>query len=162
MKSRNAIVLLLIAAICVGSASAQNQVIARDPKGLQDLQNICSGLLGGVLGGLHLCTVTEAIGDPQGQVYVIAPGLIGDVTTLLQFLLQALLPNGGDAELDQALRVTSGTAWTAPPSLYDTTPTNYYGTSVWHGYVAQPAVGIIQLPKARSVYGISGTGVVAV
>jgi subtilisin family serine protease len=157
MKNRNAIVVFLIAAIFVGSANAQNQVIARDPNGLQDLQNICSGLLG----ELHLCTVTEAVGDPQGQVYVVAPGLIGDVNALLQFLL-GLLPNGGDAELDQLLRVTSTTAWTAPPSLYDTTPTNYYGTSVWHGYIAQPAVAIIKLRKAQSSYHISGSGVVAV
>src|SRR6266550_802002 len=127
MKNRNVIVLLLIAAMCGGSAGAQSQVIARDPNGLHDLQNICSGLLGGLLGGLHLCTVTEAVGDPQGQVYVVAPGLIGDVNALLRFLLGALLPNGGAAELDQILRVTSTTAWTAPPSLYDTTPTNYYG-----------------------------------
>jgi subtilisin family serine protease len=162
MKNRIAIVLFLIAAICVGSASAQNQVIARDPKGLQDLQNICSGLVGGLLGGLHLCTVTEAVGDPQGQVYVVAPGQIGNVYALLRFLLRALLPNGGDAELDRVLRVTSGTAWTAPPSLYDTTPSSYYGTTVWHGYITQPAVGIIKLRKAQSSYHVSGSGVVAV
>jgi subtilisin family serine protease len=159
MKNRNAIVLLLTVAICVGSASAQNQVIARDPGGLADLQTICSGLLGNLL---KLCTVTEAVGDPQGQVYVVAPGLIGDVDALLQFLLGALLPNGGNAEIDHLLRVTSTTAWTAPPSLYDTTPTRYYGTTVWHGYVAQPAVGIIKLRQAQSSYHISGSGVVAV
>jgi len=162
MKIRSLIVLLLIAALCVGSAGAQSQVIARDPNGLHDLQNICSGLLGGLLGGLHLCTVTEAVGDPQGQVYVVAPGLIGDVNALLQFLLGLLSPNGGDAELDQVLRVTNSTAWTAPPSLYDTTPTNYYGTTVWHGYVTQPAVAIIELRKAQNSYRVSGSGVVGV
>ena len=160
MRHGNVIALVLSAIICVGSASAQNQVIARDTQGLQDLQNICSGLLGGLLGGLHLCTVTEAIGDPQGQVYVVAPGLIGNVNALLQFLLGALVRNGGDAEIDRSLTIASSTAWTAPPSLYDTTPTNFYGTTVWHGYVSQPAVGIIRLSKARTSYNVSGTGVV--
>src|SRR5215472_6289912 len=105
MRNRSVIALALSITICIGSASAQNQVIARDPKGLQDLQNICSGVLGGLLGGLQLCTVTEAIGDPQGQVYVVAPGLINNVNTLLQFLLRALLNSGGDAEIDQLLRI---------------------------------------------------------
>jgi Subtilase family len=162
MRNRSVIALALTAAICVGSASAQNQVIARDPQGLQDLQNICSGLLGGLLPGLHLCTVTEAVGDPQGQVYVVAPGLISNLNALLQFLLGALLHIGGDAEIDQILQVKSSTAWSAPPSLYDTTPASYYGTTVWHGYITQPAVQIINLPKAQSFYKISGTGIVAV
>lgn len=162
MKNRIAIVFVLIVAICSGSASAQNRVIARDTRGLQDLQNICSGLLGNLLGGLQLCTVTEAVGDPQGQVYVVAPGLIGDVEALLHFLLGALLGNGGDAEIDQLLQVTSSTAWTAPPSLYDMTPTSYYGTMVWHGYVNQPAVQIIELRRAQNSYRASGNGIVAI
>ena len=156
------VVAFLIFAICLHSASAQNRVIARDTKGLQDLQNICSGLLGGLLGGLNLCTVVEPIGDPQGQVYLIAPGLIGDVNALLQFLLNTLSGSGGDAEIDRLLVVKNSTAWTAPSSLYDTTPTNYYGTTVWHGYVSQPAVQIIALRRAQTSYRISGTGVVAI
>jgi len=73
-----------------------------------------------------------------------------------------LLHNGGDAELDQRLRVASSTAWTAPPGLYDTTPTSYYGTKVWHGYVSQPAVQIIELRKTQTSFGISGAGIVAI
>jgi len=158
MRNRSVITFLLILAFCGGSASAQHQVIARDANGLQDLQNICAGLLG----ELPLCTVVESVGDPQGQVYVVAPGLISDVNQLLQFLLGFLVPNGGDAELDQVLQLTSSTSWTAPPSLYDTTPCNYYGTSVWHGYVSQPAVGIIEILRTQNSFGISGSGIVAV
>ena len=158
MRNRSVITLLLILGFCASSASGQHQIIARDTNGLQDLQNICAGLLG----ELPLCTVVESVGDPQGQVYVVAPGLIGDVYQLLQFLLGFLIPNGGDAELDQVLQLTSSTSWTAPPSLYDTTPSYYYGTSVWHGYISQPAVGIIKLPKTQNSFGISGSGIVAV
>jgi subtilisin family serine protease len=159
MKIRSAIALLMFLAIGGASANAQTQVIARDTLGLQDLQKICTGIL-----GIPLCTVVRPIGDPQAQVYVVAPGLISDVNQLLQFLL-SLLPNGGDAELDQLLQLpgfASSTSWTAPASLYDVTPVNYYGTTVWHGYVSQPAVRIIRLAKAQNSFRISGNGIVAV
>lgn len=160
MRARSIVISLLFLAIWATSASAQNQIIARDPLGLQDLQNICTGIL-----GIQLCTVVEPIGDPQAQVYVVAPGLISDVDQLLQFLLGFLLPKGGDAELDQILHLpsfTSSTSWAAPPSLYDVTAVNYYGTTVWHGYVSQPAVAIIRLVKAQNSFQISGKGIVAV
>jgi Subtilase family len=160
MRTRTIIAFLLILTTWGGLAHAQNQVIARDTLGLRDLQNICTGIL-----GLHLCTVVRPIGDPQAQVYVVAPGLIADLNQLLQFLLGFLLPNGGDAEIDQLLQLPgfkTSTSWTAPLSLYDVTPANYYGTTVWHGYVSQPAVGIIRLTKAQNSFHISGKGIVAV
>ena len=160
MRIRIIIVCLLFLASSGGSAYAQNQIIARDTLGLQDLENICTGIL-----GIHLCKVVEPIGDPQAQLYVVAPGVIGDVNQLLQFLLGFLLPNGGGAELDQILRLPSfpsPTTWTAPPGLYDTIPVNYYGATVWNGYANQPAAGIIRLAKAQNSFKISGTGIVAV
>ena len=160
MRIRSIIVSLLVLAIGSVSASAQNRVIARDPAGLADLQNICTGIL-----GIQLCKVVEPIGDPQSQVYLVAPGLISDVNQLLQFLLGLLLGKGGDAELDQLLRLpgfANSPSWSAPPSLYDMIPVNYYGTTVWHGYVSQPAVGIIRLTKAQSYFHTSGKGIVAV
>lgn len=160
MRVRSTIIFLLFLATWCSSAYAQNQVIARDTLGVQHLQNICTGLL-----GIHLCTVVEPIGDPQAQVYVVAPGVISDVNQLLQFLLGLLLPNGGDAELDQFLQLpsfTSSTNWSAPLSLYDVAPVNYYGTTAWNGYVNQPAVGIVRLAKAQNSFQISGKGIVAV
>jgi len=46
--------------------------------------------------------------------------------------------------------------------LYDTTPVNYYGTVVTHGYLAQPAAQIIRLTDAQKGFDVSGTGIVAV
>src|SRR6266851_5322472 len=52
---------------------------------------------------------------------------------------------------------------TAPPSgLSDATPVTYFGVSVSHGYVAQPASTIIRLPDAQSAFSVSGAGIVAV
>lgn len=160
MRPRSIIICLLLLAIWGSSAYAQNQIIARDTLGLQHLRNICTGIR-----GIHLCTVVEPIGDPQAQVYVVAPGVISDVNQLLQFLLGFLLPNGGDAELDQILQLPdfrSSWSWRAPASLYDATLVNYYGTTVWHGYVNQPAVRIVRLVKAQNSFRISGTGIIAV
>src|SRR5262249_39587021 len=53
---------------------------------------------------------------------------------------------------------------TAPSGLYDTTPVNYYGTTVWDGYANQPAVQIINLEAAHSLdsFNATGSGIVAV
>src|SRR5260370_10698497 len=53
---------------------------------------------------------------------------------------------------------------TETSGLYDTTPVNYYGTSVWDGYANQPAVQIINLPAEQSQrsFNATGTGIVAV
>jgi subtilisin family serine protease len=53
---------------------------------------------------------------------------------------------------------------TAPSGLYDTTPFNYYGMSVWDGYANQPAVAIINLQAAQSnsTFSVTGAGIVAV
>ncbi len=53
------------------------------------------------------------------------------------------------------------TASTAPQGLWDNTPVNYYGTSVTHGYVNQPAAQIIRVAQAHSVFNVSGAGIVA-
>ncbi|MBV8729554.1 MAG: S8 family serine peptidase, partial [Acidobacteriia bacterium] len=38
----------------------------------------------------------------------------------------------------------------------------YFGSTVWQGYVTQPAAAIIGIPNVHSSYGITGTGIVAV
>ncbi len=103
-----------------------------------------SGGLDGGLGKLFLVT-TPALVDPN-------------------IFLQTLRAQPGitNAELDAGLKVLQATA-TAPPSgLSDATPVNYFGASVWHGYVAQPASTIIRLPDTQSAFSVSGAGIVAV
>jgi thermitase len=45
--------------------------------------------------------------------------------------------------------------------LWDTAPVNYYGNTVTHGYVNQPASQIIRLAQAHSTFNVSGGGIVA-
>jgi subtilisin family serine protease len=54
------------------------------------------------------------------------------------------------------------TGSTPPSQLWDNTLVNYYGVTVIHGYVSQPASTIIELPDTQAAYGVSGAGTVAV
>src|SRR5215813_8681073 len=142
---------LLALAISSTPLSAQSPVIVRDSLGQAALQTTCF---------LLHCRVIEGVDGSLGQVFLVAspPGLP------LSTFLQQLAGQVGivDAEPDLLLHVMQ--AQTAPSSLSDTTPVNYYGTSVWNGYANQPAAGIINLPAAHSINNstASGAGIVAV
>jgi hypothetical protein len=69
------------------------------------------------------------------------------------------LPGVVDAELDQVVNVATGGA--QPPSLVDTAPVQYYGSTAWNGYVNQPATQIINLAQAQQNFNVSGTGIIA-
>lgn len=153
MKHVRSAVVLIFLTILPLVARAQSPVIVRDSLGASALSVTCL-LLG--------CTVSESIDGVQGLVFlVISPSGIP-----LQTFLQELLGQTGivDAEPDLPLRVTQSQTWPTPNGLYDTTPVNYYGTSAWDGYVNQPAVQIINLPKvqAEQNFNVTGVGIVAV
>lgn len=153
MKRVRSAVVLMFLAILPLVARAQSPVIVRDSLGASALHITCL-LLG--------CTVSESIDGSQGLVFlVISPSGIS-----LQTFLQELLGQAGivDVEPDLSLRVTQSQTWPTPSGLYDTTPVNYYGTSAWDGYVNQPAVQIINLPKiqAQQNFNVTGVGIVAV
>jgi subtilisin family serine protease len=153
VKHRFLVSFLLFLGISSGPAAAQNRVIVRDSLGLHGLQFTCL---------LVSCNIVEGVDGTLGQVFVVTPGPLSSLTTLLEELLGQL--GVVDAEPDLLLRVTQQQTWTAPPGLWDTTPVSYYGTTAWDGYVNQPAVQIINLRKAQSKnsYGVSGSGIVAV
>jgi thermitase len=47
---------------------------------------------------------------------------------------------------------------TPPPSLVNMTPMQYYGSTVWTGYVNQPATQIINLAETQEDFGVTGAG----
>jgi len=142
-----AFVLLLL----LGSqhAAAQTRLVVRDSLGLPSLTNVCK-LLG--------CSVLENVGDPDGQVFVVQlPQALDPVTTelLLQLNLGVV-----SVELDQAVFTQSANAGPPPSYLTDETPVSYYGTTVWDGYVTQPAAQLIRNDAAHSTFNAAGAGVV--
>jgi subtilisin family serine protease len=46
--------------------------------------------------------------------------------------------------------------------LYDRTPVNYFGTTVWNGYVSQPASQIVRIADTLSAFNVRGSGIVAI
>jgi len=95
------------------------------------------------------CQVQNGIGDPQGQLFVVTfPSLLDPVLGLLR--LQIGLPGILSVEIDQTVKTQSADAGPAPSYLTDKTPVSYYGTTVWHGYVAQPATDLIRNDAAHS------------
>jgi subtilisin family serine protease len=138
--------------------SGQNQqqgVIVRTNLGLLGLQNVCLS---------NGCTVVGNLDGNVGQVFLVRPAQ-GLLPQLLADVLQ--LVNGIiDAEPDQTLTIppnanNQATASTAPEGLWDNTPVNYYGNTVTHGYVNQPAAQIIRVAQAHSGFHVSGAGIVA-
>jgi len=138
--------------------TGQNQqqgVIVRTTLGRAGLQNACLS---------NGCTVVSNLDGSANQLFLVRPAqgllpqLLADVLQLVNGIL--------DAEPDQTLTIPpnenkQATASTAPQGLWDTTPVNYYGTSVTHGYVNQPAAQIIRVAQAHSVFNVSGSGIVA-
>jgi subtilisin family serine protease len=147
---RRLIQLVVFCALLGTSADASQRVIVRDVLG-QTVLNLTCGLLG--------CNVIEGLGDPSGQVFLIG---VPDTTNLTTFLLNLLSATGiVDAEVDNLVSLLQSTP-PIPASLYDTSPDSYYGTTVWDGYLTQPAAQIVGISSAQSTYGVSGAGIVAV
>src|SRR6266699_4301423 len=150
MKSRGWALLVLFG-IWSSPAAADNRFIVRVSSGLDPLQGICL-----VLG----CNVGGGLDGSLGRVFfVTTPDLI-DPNAFLQILQSQ--PGIRHVELDALLKVMQATA-TAPPSgLSDNAPVDYFGTTVIHGYVSQPAIAIIRLPDTQTTFKVSGAGTVAV
>jgi hypothetical protein len=142
----------LLLALTTGAA-AQNRFIVRDNLGAGALNLVCD-LLG--------CQVNGSLGDPQGQLFSIT-GPLGSTLNFASKLLGIL--GVVDVEVDQLVNVAQAatpTASASTPGLYNTTPVTYFGTTVWAGYVNQPAASIINLPKVQSGMDLTGKGIVAV
>jgi len=140
--------ILLLAALCAPAAQAQSRLIVRDSLGLPSLNLTC--LLAG-------CQVVTGLGDPNGQLFVVIfPSILNPVTALLKLNLQLGIVA---VEIDQQVNTTPAYAGSDPSYLTDETPTPYYGTTVWHGYLAQPGNQLIRTAQTQSAFNVAGAGV---
>lgn len=137
----------LLGGLLGGTSSSSTRLIVRDSLGLVNLLGLCS-LLG--------CTVQYGLGDPQGELFLVTTNLL-NVTGLIG----SLKLNLGivDVELDQPVHTLGAYAGPAPSYLSDTKATSYYGTSVWHGYLAQTPNALINTAKTQSTFKTTGYGV---
>jgi subtilisin family serine protease len=142
--------LAVILLACVGAprAEAQTRLIVRDTLGLNGVVNFCN-LIG--------CSVQHGLGDPDGQLFLVTtPGILDPVTSHLLIDLNLGVVS---IEVDQLAQAQEASAGATPDYLTDTTPVNYYGTSVWHGYISQPANLLIQTSTTQSRFQATGAGI---
>jgi subtilisin family serine protease len=154
MKLRWLWIPLLFWGLCSSPARADNRVIVRTTLGLQGLQALCNPLP-----LLQNCTVVEGLDGPLNQLFLVTTPL--DLTTFLNHLSNTV--GIVDAEADQLLSLIGGLnqVTAAPAGLSDTTPVNYSGTTVWNGYVNQPAANIVRVSAAQTTFNVTGRGIVA-
>ena len=139
---------LMISLLAAPAAQAQARLVVRDSLGLPGLNLTCL-LLG--------CQVKQSIGDPQGQLFVVTfPSILDPITALLRLNLQLGIVG---VEIDQIVNTQAAYAGPPPSYLTDKTPTSYYGTTVWHGYVAQPGNQLIRTSSTQSTFSVTGSGV---
>src|ERR1700760_3904618 len=79
------------------------------------------------------CQVLAPVDGILNSLFVVIAPRVLDPNLLLSIVRP--LPGRVDAELDQAVTVVSGgaTATDPPPALVNTTPVQYYGSTVWSG-----------------------------
>lgn len=136
------------AAAASATTASQTRLVVRDSLGLSGILNLC-GLLG--------CSTVESLGDPQGQLFMIQiPSALAPVTSLLNISILGLVT----IETDQTVLTQGAVAGTVPSYLNDRTPFNYYGTTVWHGYVYQTGNQLIRTDATHSAFGTAGSGVI--
>jgi subtilisin family serine protease len=138
---------LVLAVFCVPAAQAQTRLIVRDSLGLPGVNLTC--LLTG-------CKVVTGLGDPNGQLFLVTlPALLNPVTNLLNISLQLGIL---DVEVDQIVTAQQPAAASDLSYLTDEAPTPYYGTTVWHGYVAQPSNQLVRTAQTQSAFNVAGAG----
>lgn len=152
MKRSLCILAILIAFVTVGTnpAVGQNRYIVQTTGGLGSVLNLCS-LLG--------CQVYGSLDGTLQQTFLVtsAGNLVTGILTFAEQLLGIT-----SIEADRLLPMPLPHVSSIPYGLHDTSPVNYFGSVVWHGYAAQPAAQIIRLQDAQNGFRISGSGIVAV
>jgi subtilisin family serine protease len=140
--------LLLSISLTATRAQAETRLVVRESLGLPAINLTCA-----ILG----CKLVRAIGDPQGQLFVITfPSLTDPILAILRLNLQLGIAS---VEIDQTVTAQGADAGPPPSYLSDNAPTSYYGTTVWHGYVAQPANQLIRTSTTQSNLRVTGSGV---
>ena len=153
-KLLSAVIVAVMTLAASKPAAAQQRYIVRTTGGLNSVLNLCLSAN---------CQVQGSLDGPIGQTYLVTTtsnilqALVGGVVNFLEALLGIQ-----SIEQDLSLPIPLPAINASPYGLTDTTPVNYFGTVVTHGYAAQPAGQIIRLTDAHNGFGVSGAGIVAV
>jgi subtilisin family serine protease len=145
------LILTVISVCFLAQARAEQRFIVRVPGAISTLESACR---------LLKCRVLTNIGDPLGQLLVVAI----DDTSLLDYVSRlSLLSRLFEIEPDLRISLWSRPAATSPAAgLSDRRLVALADTSVWSGYAYQPAAKVVRAEEARSRHYLFGAGPVAV
>jgi len=159
MKRRIWLIVAVLIALSALPAFADNQFIVRTKGGHTAIEETCARLG---------CKVVRAVDGSSNRVFLIATS----DTTRPDFFLELL---EDDKRVEDAERVRSAVLPEAPPDLSlnqssvavlnwlnDTRPVNYFGDTVWNGYIRQPAAEIVRILEAHRSFNVAGAGIVAI
>ena len=140
------VVVIMVGMLLPQTAAAETRFVVR---------NSLSGLVMNLTCGLLGCKVVGGLGDPSGQLYLVTSKTDNPVLLLLRLLLS---PGVKGAEFDFKGQIHGANAGVVPDAFYDRTPMRYYDSTVWHGYVYQPANQIVRTLQAQSRFSVNGSG----
>jgi subtilisin family serine protease len=145
--------LALVVMAGTNAEAAQQRYIVRTTGGLLSVLRFCSSAG---------CEVQGSLDGNVGQTYLVTSSqdLLANLLNNVSSPLQAIL-GIQSVEADRVLPLPQIGAQQPGAGLSDTSPVNYYGSVVWHGYAAQPATYIIRLRDAQGGFGVAGEGIVA-
>lgn len=159
MKRRIWLIVAALIALSALPAFADNQFIVRTKGGRTAIEQTCARLG---------CTVIRTLDGSRNRVFLIATS----DTTRPDFFLELLEDAAG---VEHAERVRSAVLPEAPRDqnlnqdslaalnwLNETRLADYYGDTVWQGYVTQPAAQIIRIAEAQRISNNGGAGIIAV
>lgn len=149
-----ALLVLITLGLAPAQAAASQRLIVRTAPLLGVTGDVVIGLVCRLVG----CKVEYGLDGAIGKVFLVS---IPDVLDL-RFALTLLRSLTGieAVEVDQVVNTASGgQASEVPPALMDKQPMQYYGATVRHGYVYQPATRIIGLQAAQKEFGMTGRGI---
>lgn len=141
----------LLGCLLLATAEADSRFVVRADGGAQTLQTVCA---------LLSCNVKYGLGDPAGQVFLVTTPDLPDPGSFVSLLRGQ--PRVTNAELDILGKLRDDSTYTAPPDLGDREPTDYFGATVWRGYISQPALQLIGLGRSREAFDLRGAATVAV
>jgi subtilisin family serine protease len=129
-----------------------NRYIVRTGGGLLNLPLLCN---------VGLCTTMQSLDGAGNQLFLLTGPSSQNQNSIVSML--NTLPGVLNVELDQVINLATGgaQATTPPPGLVDTTPVAYHGSTVWNGYVNQPATQIMHVAAAQNNFNVSGSGIIA-
>jgi subtilisin family serine protease len=104
------------------------------------------------------CTVRYTLDGQIGELFLVTTGDLVDAQAFLT--LVSTQPGVTNAEIDQVVGTMRQTGGLGPPALHDRLAVDFFGTSVWQGYLNQPAAQIVGLDEARTSSGLTGWNVI--